>query len=88
MEEGKYRLVIIFDAYDELHHSIIGINLNFTNHVNRWRQSKDAGKYPKVITTSRSEIFNISYYSSWFMSDSKNADITFKEVKLQKFDKG
>ncbi|CAD8141735.1 unnamed protein product [Paramecium octaurelia] len=84
LELKQYRLIIIMDSYDELKQQYIGLNLNLSNRISKWRCSSDRNKYPKVITTSRSELFTIKGYSSWFLSES-NSHSFYKEVRLLKF---
>ncbi|CAK90852.1 unnamed protein product (macronuclear) [Paramecium tetraurelia] len=84
LEQKKYRLIIIMDSYDELKQQYIGMNLNLSNRISKWRCSSDKNKYPKVITTSRSELFTIKGYGSWFLSESNDPNY-YKEVRLLKF---
>ncbi|CAD8148995.1 unnamed protein product [Paramecium pentaurelia] len=84
LELKQYRLIIIMDSYDELKQQYIGLNLNISNRISKWRCSSDRNKYPKVITTSRSELFTIKGYSSWFLSESNSQNL-YKEVRLLKF---
>lgn len=53
--------------------------------MQKWRQYADLDKYPKIITTTRTEIFNTNDYYTWFLSESNNAQDNFKEVRLLKF---
>jgi len=38
VEEGKLRLVLILDSYDELKKEYIGKNLYHTNRLDKWRR--------------------------------------------------
>jgi hypothetical protein len=75
VEKGKLRLVIIMDSYDELKSDFIKRNLYHSNHLENWRNSDFMEQaYPKVIITTRNEIFSSDDgYESWFTSkdDSK-----------------
>jgi hypothetical protein len=70
IEKGKLRLVIIMDSYDELKNIYIKQNLYHSNHLENWRNSDFMEQaYPKVIITTRNEIFsNDAGYESWFIS--------------------
>ncbi|CAD8209130.1 unnamed protein product [Paramecium octaurelia] len=84
VEQRKIKLVIIMDSYDELKSDYIGLNLNVSNKLSKWRCQADKNKFPKIISTCRSEIFNIAGYNTWFLSES-NSPQFYKEVKLLKF---
>ncbi|CAD8046507.1 unnamed protein product [Paramecium primaurelia] len=84
VELKQYRLIIILDSYDELKQQYIGLNLNASNRLSKWRCISDKNKYPKLITTSRSELFTINGYCSWFFSESNQIKF-YKEVRLLKF---
>ncbi len=56
VEGAKIRLVIIMDSYDELSNRNLKQNLYATNKLEKWG-CKDIANYPKVITTTRNEIF-------------------------------
>ncbi len=69
------------DSYDELSNKYLKQNLYITNKIEKWG-SKDVKNYPKVITTTRNEIFSSdTEYMSWFWSEESK----FKEVKLENF---
>ncbi len=81
VESGKIRLVFIMDSYDELSNKYLKQNLYATNKLEKWGY-KDIKNYPKVITTTRNEIFSSdTEYMSWFWSEESK----FKEVKLENF---
>jgi hypothetical protein len=81
VESGKLRLVFIMDSYDELGNKYIKQNLYVTNKLEKWG-CKDIQNYPKVITTTRNEIFSSdNIYMSWFWSEESK----FKEIKLENF---
>ncbi|CAD8119904.1 unnamed protein product [Paramecium sonneborni] len=84
VEQRKLKLVIIMDSYDELKSDYIGLNLNISNKLSKWRCQADKNKFPKIITTCRTELFNIAGYNTWFFSES-NSPQFYKEVKLLKF---
>jgi phosphorylcholine metabolism protein LicD len=81
VEGGKIKLIFIMDSYDELSNKYLKQNLYITNKIEKWG-SKDVKNYPKVITTTRNEIFSSdTEYMSWFWSEESK----FKEVKLENF---
>ncbi|CAD8049460.1 unnamed protein product [Paramecium sonneborni] len=84
VELKHYRLIIIMDSYDELKQQYIGLNLNNSNRLSKWRCFSDKNKYPKIITTSRSELFTLNGYCTWFFSESNQIKF-YKEVRLLKF---
>ena len=68
--DGKLRLLIILESYDEMNPSFHKINLIHSNKIgSKWRAEKDVNKYPKIITTCRSEIFDSSQYHEWFIGE-------------------
>ncbi|CAD8125112.1 unnamed protein product [Paramecium sonneborni] len=84
VEKRKFKLVIIMDSYDELKTDYVGLNLNISNKLSKWKCQTDKNKFPKIITTCRTELFNIAGYNTWFLSESNNPQF-YKEVKLLKF---
>ncbi|TNV74959.1 hypothetical protein FGO68_gene15006 [Halteria grandinella] len=84
IENKKFKLIIIMDSYDELKADFIGLNLNVSNKISKWSCLSDKNKYPKIITTCRTEVFSIAGYNTWFLSESNNPQY-FKEIKLLKF---
>jgi hypothetical protein len=74
VRRGDVQLVFLLDAYDELSPSMIGHNLYRGNNLEQFRcqdpanhGSADAISWPKVIITSRSELFaDQAKYPDWF----------------------
>ncbi|KAM3132721.1 hypothetical protein pb186bvf_015149 [Paramecium bursaria] len=84
IEEGKFRLVIIMDSYDEIK-SQYQINLIKSNKLSKWRCEDDIGQYPKIITTTRTEVLTSQEYYKQFISESENLKL-YKEIRLIRFD--
>ncbi|KAM3137494.1 hypothetical protein pb186bvf_010467 [Paramecium bursaria] len=80
----KIKLLFIMDSYDELSQEYQQINLIQTNKINQWK--KQTYKInPKVITTSRSEIFTNLDYRQWFYGDDQGLS-GYKEIRILPFD--
>ena len=63
------------------------INLIHSNKIGtKWRAEKDINKYPKIITTCRSEIFDSSQYHEWFIGEASKLQY-YKEIRLISFNK-
>jgi hypothetical protein len=75
------------DSYDELKSHFIKQNLYRTNHLENWRNSQIFDStYPKIITTTRTEIFGGNDgYESWFMSNDDAKLEKYKEIRLVSF---
>ncbi|CAK93721.1 unnamed protein product (macronuclear) [Paramecium tetraurelia] len=99
VEEGKVAIVFILDSFDELSNN--QINLIQNNKLKNWRQQllnlSDLAQgqqriyslnYPKVITTTRSEVFelNSTNYRQWFSSESLLDFTKYKEIRILSFD--
>ncbi|CAK93732.1 unnamed protein product (macronuclear) [Paramecium tetraurelia] len=99
VEEGKVAIVFILDSFDELSNN--QINLIQNNKLKNWRQQllnlSDLAQgqqriyslnYPKVITTTRSEVFelNSTNYRQWFSSESLLDFTKYKELRILSFD--
>ncbi|CAD8187590.1 unnamed protein product [Paramecium octaurelia] len=99
VEEGKVAIVFILDSFDELSNN--QINLIQNNKLKNWKQQllnlSDLTQgqqriyslnYPKVITTTRSEVFelNSTNYRQWFSTDSILDFTKYKELRILSFD--
>ena len=71
------------DSNDELAKDYQSVNLISTNNINYWKK-QTSNINPKVITTSRSEIFENQEYRHWFYGDENG--LGYKEILLQPFD--
>ncbi|KAM3140497.1 hypothetical protein pb186bvf_007309 [Paramecium bursaria] len=53
VQKGVYKIVFIFDSYDELKQEFQGLNLIRTNKLKEiWKQQQNVDIYPKFITSS------------------------------------
>ncbi|KAM3131860.1 hypothetical protein pb186bvf_016110 [Paramecium bursaria] len=86
VEQGKWRILFIFDSYDELKSNYIQTNILIKNRISKWKKLGETQGFPKCITTSRTEIFKSSDYHEWFWSETKSF-INFKEIQLSPFNK-
>ncbi|CAD8095404.1 unnamed protein product [Paramecium primaurelia] len=99
VEEGKVAVVFILDSFDELTNN--QINLIQNNKLKNWKQqllnlselTQSQQKiyslnYPKIITTTRSEVFelNSTNYRQWFSSESVLDFTKYKELRILSFD--
>ncbi|CAD8187411.1 unnamed protein product [Paramecium pentaurelia] len=99
VEEGKVAVVFILDSFDELTNN--QINLIQNNKLKNWKQqllnlselTQGQQKiyslnYPKIITTTRSEVFelNSTNYRQWFSSESVLDFTKYKELRILSFD--
>ena len=95
-KDSKVELVFLLDAYDELPSEARGRNLWRTNNLERFRdQEKQPENHPKVLFTSRSELFaGKSNYSRWFLpveaqtstkDEESEARLYFDEIRIIPF---
>ena len=95
-KDSKVELVFLLDAYDELPSEARGRNLWRTNNLERFRdQEKQPENHPKVLFTSRSELFaGKSNYSRWFLpveaqtptkDEESEARLFFDEIRIIPF---
>ncbi|CAD8100657.1 unnamed protein product [Paramecium primaurelia] len=84
VEQNQFKLVIIMDSYDEIKSEFTNRNLILSNKLYKWRCQSDEQRFPKIITTSRSEIFINNEYRSWFLPESENLQY-YKEIRLLNF---
>ncbi|KAM3143858.1 hypothetical protein pb186bvf_004134 [Paramecium bursaria] len=83
VEEGKLKLIIILDSFDELKPNF-QINLIKSNNLFQWRSQNDIG-FPKIIITSRTEVLQIKDHHKLFLSEKDNIQF-YKEIRLIEFD--
>ncbi|CAD8210948.1 unnamed protein product [Paramecium octaurelia] len=84
IEQNQFKLVIIMDSYDEIKSEFTNRNLILSNKLYKWRCQSDEMRFPKIITTSRSEMFTNTDYRSWFLPESENL-LLYKEIRLLNF---
>ncbi|CAD8198784.1 unnamed protein product [Paramecium pentaurelia] len=79
---GKLKIVIILESYDEMKFDCIGTNLYQTNRLAQDLNLQASGQTVKVIITTREEILNSIGYQTWFYG--QNID-TLKEIEILPF---
>ncbi|CAD8124668.1 unnamed protein product [Paramecium sonneborni] len=84
VEQNQFKLVIIMDSYDEIKSEFTNRNLILSNKLYKWRCQSDNLRFPKIITTSRSEMFVNTDYRQWFLPESENLQF-YKEIRLLNF---
>ncbi|CAK66563.1 unnamed protein product (macronuclear) [Paramecium tetraurelia] len=84
IEQNQFKIVIIMDSYDEIKSEFTNRNLILSNKLYKWRCQSDELRFPKIITTSRSEMFTNTDYRSWFLPESENLYL-YKEIRLLNF---
>ncbi|CAK79314.1 unnamed protein product (macronuclear) [Paramecium tetraurelia] len=80
---GKLRIVIILESYDEMKIDCIGTNLYQTNRL-AYDLCLQAQEKVKFIITTREEILNSIGYQTWFYGSNLQ---NFKEVEILPFSK-
>ncbi len=57
VREGTVEIVFLLDSYDELRQEALWKNLYRTNSLEQFRSEQSSKSFPKVVITSRSELF-------------------------------